>query len=110
MAKPIKYPRKLRATLERVAAGAAGRREYESVRREIEEELGEDFDPLHVFWNDFLPRKSLAFMATRTDEVLRRIEVVNYFEAPREHFEDPTLYCTAPAPWAETDVAGDTPG
>ena len=99
MAKPVKYSRKLRKTLEKVASA---REERAAIAAE------DDFDnsaligsPFNTFYRSFLPTVSVHTMLARVDDVLQRIEVTNYMEPPLA-----IERILVPPPWAsETDIS-----
>ncbi len=82
--KQIRYPRKLRQTLERVASG-----------RDAREAMADpEFDPWHTFYRDFLPTGSVHLMHTVMDERLLRLETHMHMAAPEEPDQ-----IAVPPPW-----------
>jgi hypothetical protein len=79
--KPMRYPRKLRQTIEKVASARDERAATGDPNAGLEGSL--EANPLfHNFWKDFLPRNSVYAMMNTVDEVLRRIEVVYHMAKP----------------------------
>jgi hypothetical protein len=74
MAKTVRYPRKLRAKLEKIASG----RDAREARAEPE------IDPWHTFYRDFLPTGSVHLMHTVMTETLMRMETHMHMAAPYE--------------------------
>jgi hypothetical protein len=72
MAKPVKFPKKLRVKLERITA--------EREAREIGIEADTDFDPFRTFYRSFHQRGSIHMMHTRIDDVLYRLETHMHME------------------------------
>jgi hypothetical protein len=82
--KPVRYPKKLRATLERIQATA------DSAQDDDEKE----FDPFRTFARSFLPRNSVEGMYARVDEDLHRITMEYHLRS------DSGVYrITVPPPW-----------
>jgi hypothetical protein len=84
MAKPTKYPRKLRQTLEKVAAA----------RDERLAGKKEGFDPFDTFIREFLPSGSVSLMSTKIDEQLGQMKST-FVLSPRPRPE----YVHARPPW-----------
>jgi hypothetical protein len=87
--KPLKYPKKLRVTLEQVADGAKERQAEANLTDEL-------VDKLSSFWRSFLPPNSVAFLQAKTDDLLMRMETTSYMR-PRLK---PT-YRHVPPPWKQ---------
>lgn len=74
MAKSIRYPKKLRVKLERIAA--------EREAREKAPATPNGFDPFKTFLHSFMPCKSAHLLHARFDDLLYRIEQTWHLEAP----------------------------
>jgi hypothetical protein len=77
MAKPVKYPRKLRHKLEKIASA---REEREALAADIDRDLSGT--PFNTFYRSFLPTGSVHTMLARVDDVLQRIEVTSHMAPP----------------------------
>jgi hypothetical protein len=82
MAKKLRYPRKLRQTLERVKEAVAAR------------EVEEPFNPFETHWHEFLRAGSVHLMHTRLDDVLGKLTTTYLLRPP----EKPDVIITK-APW-----------
>lgn len=93
MAKPVRYPKKLRVKLEKVAAGA---------RERVEETAHEaGFNHFsNTFWMSFAPVGSVSLLRTELDETLSRLSTVMHMEAPLR-----AEWVTTPAPWEKTGAS-----
>jgi hypothetical protein len=88
MAKPVKYPRKLRHTLEKVAAKREERGSFDGLLRVDKVDLFETFN------QSLLPRGGVAVLHTRMDEERMQMLTMIYLNSP-PHPE----YVRARPPW-----------
>jgi hypothetical protein len=93
MAKPKRYPRKFRQTLENVAAARDDRQAQAEVKR--------DPDPFRVLWQDFVPKNSVHLMSAKIDKVRGRLTTTIMME-PDFHYPQVAVI----APW-KSDNNGD---
>ena len=76
MAKPVKYPRKLRHTLEKVAAKREERGSFDGLLRVDKVDLFETFN------QSLLPRGGVAVLHTRMDEERMQMLTMIYLNSP----------------------------
>ena len=76
MAKKVKYPRKLRVKLERMASNRDA--------REAEAMAEPEFDPWRTFYRDFLPAGSVHLMHTVMNGTLMRLQTHTQMAPPYE--------------------------
>jgi hypothetical protein len=107
MTKPVKYPRKLRMKLEKIAAARDNREALPPGAEDLAKELfgnlsEEDRWPFNTFGRSFLPRNSVHLMAARIDDVHERIITTAYL-FPQHHAE--VIGISAPWLAQETDAS-----
>jgi hypothetical protein len=96
MAKPVKYPKKFRMKLEKVAE----KREERQAAEAEAKDAGRIFDTL---WHEFLPKGSVHLIRARmSDDQLKMTTNYQLFPEP-----EPDYVHTAP-PWLPADTA-ETP-
>jgi hypothetical protein len=105
--KPIKYPKKFRATLEKVKAARENREAIPPGAADLAKELfgdlsEEDRWPFNTFGRSFLPRNSVHLMAARVDDTHERIVTTAYL-SPLENTE--IIGISAPWLTQETDAS-----
>lgn len=91
MAKPAKYPKKLRHKLEQIKAG----REERAAEADTKE--AEKFDPFNLFWRAFHRPESIELMSARIDEEARKLIIRHRMRARR------TSWVLGAAPWLSHD-------
>lgn len=88
MAKPIRYPKKFRQKLEKIAADREAREAAPA------KSSNDDFNPFNIFLHSFLPRQSAHMLHTKFDDLLWRIEQQWYLKEPVR-----PQVITVPPPW-----------
>jgi hypothetical protein len=91
--KPLRYPRKLRQTIEKVEKNRQARAATGDPNASLEDNMNPLF---HNFWRDFLPRGSVHTMIAEVDDVLQRISHTSYMRPP---FQAKRVF--ARPPWVE---------
>ena len=93
MAKKTRYPRKLRQTIEKIAAA----------RDEREARADEPESEYSTLWQDFIPRNSVHLVHTKVDEMRQRI-ISTFMMEPQ--FHHPRTFVRPP--WdTEPETEGD---
>ncbi len=106
MAKPIKYPRKLRMKLEKIASEADKRHKIEAHFSDLEQQTGmraKELTPASLMWDGFLarlPEGSVSHMHMRGDD--DQLTLHNWIDIDGDpDLPWPTREVVVAAPWEE---------